>query len=114
MWKALSDPKHIGHLKRTYVELAPGDLASVTTQAGMEMFISRLPDSCSTEQDTVDDNEAWAQFVTGDRKQDVPYIAMAIQLARFQQALLHTCNGQRFFRAKRILTSTTDTECSRN
>jgi hypothetical protein len=66
----------------------------------MEALISRLPDQCSQAQIAVQSDEGIRDKKKKDRKQEIGIVAMAIQLARFQQALLHTCDGQRFFPGK--------------
>lgn len=96
----MNDQKNVGRLKRVYVELSAHDLTSVTDQTGMEALISQLPGCCSEHQSTFDNDVTSARVVRGQTKEDTMYIAMAIQLARFQQALCHTCDGHRFFPGK--------------
>lgn len=76
------------------------EINAVTDQSGMEALISRLPDQCSQAQIAVQSEEGIRDKKKKDRKQELGIVAMAIQLARFQQALLHTCDGRRFFPGK--------------
>lgn len=77
-----------------------GDLESITDQAGMQTLISKLPGLCSTAQSAIDDAEGLTKTMKNAWKKKLSYVAMGIQLAHFQQVLLHTSNGQRFFPGK--------------
>lgn len=66
----------------------------------MQKLISKVPDLCSKAQRAIDDVEGLTKTMKNARKKEVSYLAMGIQLARFQQVLVHTSNGQRFFPCK--------------
>ena len=100
IWRTLSEPNNADRLKRIYVELTDDDLTSTIDQAGMETLLSQLPAHYIAEPNMVGDRESLTRVPKRRIKDDISYFAMAIQLARLQQALLHTCDGQRFFPGK--------------
>jgi len=100
IWAQLNNPENVDLIKRHSLEISVGDMDSITDQAGMQTLISNLPDLCSTAQSAVEDSEGLTKTVKNARKKAISYVAMGIQLALFQQMLLHTSNGQRFFPGK--------------
>lgn len=100
IWAQLNNPQNIDLLKRGSVDLDIDEINTITDQSGMEALISRLPDQCSQAQIAVQSDEGIRDKKKKDRKKEIGIVAMAIQLARFQQVLLHTCDGQRFFPGK--------------
>jgi len=100
VWAQLNNPLNVDLIKRHSIEISMGTLESVADQAGMQALISKLPDLCSRAQSSVDGAEGLSKTMKNARKKEISYVAMGIQLARFQQVLLHTSNGQRFFPGK--------------
>lgn len=100
IWAQLDNPQNVDLIKRHSIEITVEDLESATDQAGMQTLISKLPDLCGKAQSSFDDAEGLSKTMKNARKKEISYVAMGIQLARFQQMLLHTSNGQRFFPGK--------------
>jgi hypothetical protein len=100
IWRALNHTPHIDLLKKQNVELDVDDLTAANDQAGMVALIKKLPAELSDKVRAVDDNESLDAVGKEMGKKPIGYVARAIQLARFQQALVHTSNGKRFFPGK--------------
>ncbi|GAB7326990.1 hypothetical protein MBLNU13_g10939t2 [Cladosporium sp. NU13] len=100
VWAQLNNPQNVAQIKKQSIEISVGDLEPITDQTGIQAFISKLPDFCSRAQGAVDDAEGLTKTMKNARKKEISYVAMGIQLARFQQVLLYTSNGQRFFSGK--------------
>lgn len=100
IWAQLNNRQNIDLLKKGSVDLDIDEVNAITDQISMETLISKLPDQCSQGQIAVQNNEGIHNKEKKDRKKEIGIVAMAIQLARFQQVLLHTCDGQRFFPGK--------------
>lgn len=96
VWAQLNNPQNLDLTKRYSIEISVEDLESVTDLAGMQALVSKLPDLCSRAQSSVDDAEGLSKTMKRARKKEISYVSKGIQLARFQQVLLHTSNGQRF------------------
>ncbi|KAM0710769.1 hypothetical protein Q7P35_001507 [Cladosporium inversicolor] len=100
IWAQLNNPQNIDLLQRRSVSLDINELDAITDQTGMETLIRKLPDQCSQAQIAIQSDKSIHHKERKDRKREIGIVAIAIQLARFQQVLLHTCNGQRFFPGK--------------
>jgi len=100
VWAQLNNPQNVDLIKKESVEIPIGVLESITDQSDMEILISELPGLCGRAQRDVDDTEGMTKTQKNARKKEISYVAMGIQLTRFQQVLLHTSNGQRFFPGK--------------
>jgi hypothetical protein len=100
VWAQLNNPQNVDLIKKDSVDIPPDGLQRITDQKDMETFISELPDLCGRAQKDVDDTKGMTKTQKNARKKEISYVAMGIQLARFQQVLLHTSNGQRFFPGK--------------
>jgi hypothetical protein len=100
VWRALNNTPHIDLPRRHHVELAINDLTSTTDQAGMVTLIGKLPLMLSETPRAVDLDKSLGKKAKEHARKDISYVARGIQLARFQQALLHTSNGNRFFPGK--------------
>jgi hypothetical protein len=100
LWSALNKKVHFDLLKREDVELAINALTSATDQASMVALIKKLPTAFGQTARAIENNQCFVKTTRENRKGELSYVARGIQLARFQQALLHTSNGQRFFPGK--------------
>lgn len=76
------------------------ELDAITGQSGMETLISKIPDHCSQAQVAIESDKDLRNNERKARVRHISIVAMAIQLAHFQQVLLHTCDGKRFFPGK--------------
>jgi hypothetical protein len=100
LWSAVNKKVHFDLLKRQDVELAINDLTSATDQASMMALLKKLPTALGQTAQAIENNQCFFKITRENKKGELSYVARGIQLARFQQALLHTSNGQRFFPGK--------------
>jgi hypothetical protein len=82
------------------VELDITALTSATSQADMEALIRQLPVDCTRKLDEIENMNNINKAAKESLSKDIVHVAIGILLARFQQALVHTSNGGRFFPGK--------------